>query len=101
MSNCISNTSYFFREADKVCDYIPFLSTISNLIDLFQKIIIIPLIYIMNKDYIKNDRYYKHLDEKNFSRCLFLLVPVIGNVCYGVIDMFRCAMGGSYPDDDF
>ena len=78
-----SVNNYFFVKVDAACDYIPVVSTASNLIDLFQKCVILPL---MNKQSIANNHYYTYLKEKNVSRCLVLLIPVIGNIIIKICD---------------
>lgn len=73
----------FLVKADNFCDYIPCFSTVSNLIDLFQKCVIVHLI---NKQTVINSRYFTHLKQKSFLRCTVLLIPVIGNVLIGIYD---------------
>ncbi|HSX12421.1 MAG TPA: DUF4116 domain-containing protein [Rhabdochlamydiaceae bacterium] len=74
----------FLIKADNICDYVPFLSTITNLIDIFQKAVIIPS---MKKSTTVSSRYYyTHLNEKNFSRCIALLVPILGNIIVAIYD---------------
>lgn len=61
---------------DGFADYVPVLSTVNNLIDLFQK-------WAWEGKVIKadpGDAYYTHLKEKNNSDCVWLLIPVIGNI---------------------
>ena len=64
------NCSDFFVELDTLCDYIPGVSIISNLIDLFQKYVIHPFFPGEVKD-----RYWSHIEQKDLSRELFLLIP--------------------------
>lgn len=70
--------------ADYVCDYTPIISTVSNLVDLFQKVVIFPLTS-MGLD-IKKSHYYSHLNGKSISRCIILLIPFIGNFIIGMYD---------------
>jgi len=67
---------------DAVCDYIPFVSTITNLVDLFQKSVILP---IMERSGKNKNRYYKYLNKKSFPRCVILLVPGV-NIFVGIHD---------------
>lgn len=67
-------------QADGICDYIPIISTISNLVGLVQKYFFIP------SAPAPADRYYTHLHQKNFYRCLVLLIPVLGNILVGLHD---------------
>lgn len=39
----IGSINKFFVKADNVCDYIPAVSTLSNLTDLFQKCVVLPI----------------------------------------------------------
>jgi hypothetical protein len=62
-------------KADIILDYVPVVSTVTNLVDLCQKCILKTAI----KPNPKNV-YATHLNNKSFLRCALLLVPVIGNV---------------------
>lgn len=70
-----------FAELDGICDYIPFVSTVSNLIDLFQKCVLQSL----SKETAKN-RYWTHIKRKDLLRCFILLVPILGNISILVFD---------------
>ena len=76
----------FLVKADRVCDYVPLLSSVSNLVDLFQKCVVLPL---MDKETIESNHYFKHLDQKSFLRCLVLVIPVFGNLGVGIYDFSR------------
>ena len=67
----------FFVIVDKASDYLPCVSTVSNLIDLFQKCVVLPF---MDKQTIANNHYYTYLKEKTVGRCFILLIPGIGNI---------------------
>jgi TPR repeat protein len=60
---------------DIAFDYIPVVSSISNLIEIFLKATVVPKNKIAARDH-----YYTHLQEKHYKRCLVLLIPVIGNI---------------------
>lgn len=66
----------FLIEVDRACDYIPFVSTLSNIVVLFQK-----CTYYCLPESIAKNRHWTHIHEKEFSRCLTLLVPFVGNIC--------------------
>lgn len=68
---------------DSYLDYIPLVSTATNLVDIFLKTVYIPSI---DDDVILNNHYYRYLENKNINRCLFLLVPFIGNIIILLID---------------
>lgn len=44
----------FFVKTDKLCDFVPVVSTVSNLTDLFQKCVVLPF---MSKETVNNNRY--------------------------------------------
>ena len=90
----VSNISNFFMKTDNVCDYIPAVSTLSNLVDLFQKCVVLPR---MSKQSIVNSHYYTHLKNKSILRCIILLIPVIGNVIVGIYDFAN----RKYNDKDY
>ncbi|MBS4168595.1 HEAT repeat domain-containing protein [Parachlamydia sp. AcF125] len=83
----------FLSKADRVSDYIPGVSTVTNLIDLFQKCAVLPF---KQKANISKSHYYSYLKQKSFSRCVVLLLPVIGNILVAIYDF---AKGGpNYAD---
>ncbi len=79
-------TQSFFVNADKISAYIPIASTITNLVDLFLKCVVLPR---MNKEDIAKNHYYTHLKEKSFIRCITLLIPVLGNIVIGIYDIYN------------
>ena len=68
---------------DKVCDYLPIVSTVTNIIDIFQKCVILPLAGLFG---VKKGHYYTYLDKKSFVRCLSLLIPILGNIAIWLHD---------------
>ena len=69
--------SNFLVNADKICDYIPGISTVTNIVNLVQKIFLETLV---PDSMIWKSHYYTHLDEKGYIRCLLaILLPVLGN----------------------
>ncbi|MBS4168300.1 hypothetical protein [Parachlamydia sp. AcF125] len=76
----------FLVKADQVSDYIPGISTVTNLVDLFQKFVVLPS---KQKANISKSHYYTYLQQKSFSRCLVLLIPVIGNIIIAVDDFAK------------
>lgn len=73
----------FLVKADCICDYIPFLSTTTNLVDLFQKSMILPR---YSSEETETSTYFKHLKSKKISRMLALLVPIFGNILVAISD---------------
>jgi hypothetical protein len=75
--NGFSFDNKFFVKLDLVCDYIPVISTISNIVDLAQK----ALIYCFRADPRPISSYYfRHIKKKDVNDCVWLLIPVIGNI---------------------
>ena len=71
-------------EIDSTCDYIPLVSTATNMIVLFNK----GVFQFLPEEIAKN-RYWTHINDKELSRCLILLVPVLGNIYIIVTDYFN------------
>lgn len=78
---------------DHTFDHIPFVSTATNLVDLFQKSIFIPVLSPKN---LTSCRYFVHLKVKSFFRCLVLLFPFIGNLTIYFIDWTYSATSGNF-----
>ncbi|MBS4168596.1 HEAT repeat domain-containing protein [Parachlamydia sp. AcF125] len=76
----------FLLKTNRVSDYIPGISTITNLIDLFQKCMVLSG---KQKANISKNHYYTHLQQKSFSRCIVLLIPVIGNILVAIYDFAK------------
>ncbi|MBS4165958.1 MULTISPECIES: DUF4116 domain-containing protein [unclassified Neochlamydia] len=79
-TNFLSNTCRFIVNKS---DYLPFVSTVTNLVYIFQKAVILP---IKQKESMPKSSYYSHLSLKSFSRCIILLLPVLGNIIVGIYD---------------
>lgn len=81
--------------ADKVCDFIPFVSTASSTINLFQKYGPTScLLGIATKS-----RYWEYIQDKPTCLSIILLVPILGNFIFIVISIVSpCIRGaeGSY-----
>lgn len=76
----------FLTIADNIWDYIPIISTISSIVNLFIKIVVLPW---MDPATVKNNSYFRHLHYKNFDRLVILCVPIFGNIVFGVIDFLN------------
>lgn len=79
-----NNINNFFVTVDCVCDYIPVVSTLNNLTDLFQKCVILPF---MSDQVITKSHYFTHVQEKSILRCVILFIPIIGNIIIGMWDI--------------
>lgn len=80
-TNLISN---MFLSVDNYCDYIPGASTVTSLVDIFEKCVIVPFI---NKETRENSPYLTHIHEKSLVRSLVLLIPGLGNFIVGIYDL--------------
>lgn len=69
---------------DTLMDYIPVVSTLTNLVDLFQKCLVVPF---MHEKYIHTSHYFTHIKNKSFARCAVLLLPVVGNIVIILYDL--------------
>ncbi len=69
-------------KADKICDYVPVVSTLTNLTALFLKTVVIPLRTetSMGNRYFEHLRYFGHLKHKPVLQCVLFAIPVIGNI---------------------
>lgn len=82
----LNKVNGFLKIADQICDYVPVVSTASNLTDLFQKHVFMN--FFIEKTTIEKNTYLSHLKQKSTSRCVALLFPVIGNVGCLIYDRF-------------
>ncbi len=65
-------------------DYVPYLGTAKNIMDIFLKCTLVPL---MSKETIQTHPYYTHLADKSLARCFVLLVPIFGNISVALYDL--------------
>lgn len=75
--------SRFLVSTDKVCDYLPVLSTATNIMNLFLKCVVLPL---KSQASIQSSHYFTHLSQKSFTRCIVLLLPLIGQIAIALYD---------------
>ena len=78
---------------DKVCDYIPGVSTITNMVDLVGKAV---LSRTASDSTVYTNHYYTHIKTKSILRCIVLCVPVLGNILVG---LFKGFFGANYQVD--
>ena len=65
-------------ESDKIADWIPVVSTLTNFSDLLLK----GALSLMDEerlDEVLKSHFFQHIHDKNVMRCVTLLVPVLGN----------------------
>lgn len=92
MSNCYRVDNYvnrFLIPVMNVCNYIPAISSIVNLIHLIQKI---DIYHMQCKGKMRNSLYIDYIKQKNTNICLILIIPVIGNlilVCFYTFKFFN------------
>lgn len=70
---------------DRVCDRIPVVSSVTNLVDLFQKI----HFRKVPQEVVAGDplRYSVYIKQKSVGRCFLLLIPFLGNFIVGMHDV--------------
>jgi hypothetical protein len=76
---------------DRVCDYIPVISTVTNLVDLFIKNLscIHAKVEDCKKAGVEGNHYYQHLIDKTACRCVILLIPILGNIVIALWDLIN------------
>ena len=62
----------------QLSDYIPFLSTYTNIQQIFHKYVIMP--QMSSQDVNNSSKYCQYLKQKNIVRHAIALVPIIGNI---------------------
>lgn len=80
----ITNSLYKY---DHLLSYIPFVSTVTNLFDLYQKYVVLPNLQL--DALCKHKHYYQHLQKKPTLRCVVLLLPILGNIIIGIYDFVK------------
>lgn len=68
---------------DKKTDYVPIVSTVVNLTNLFVKCVILPM---SKAESINRSHYFTHVQDKSYIRCLTLLIPILGNIVVALYD---------------
>jgi hypothetical protein len=79
----ISTLAKLYIFIDRHADYVPLASTVTSLIDIFQKVAIQTFKPIENPS---SHYYYSYLNKKSFKRCSILLIPVLGNIVVAILD---------------
>lgn len=81
--DCIRNSLIV---TDRVMDCSP-LSPVNNLVNLFEKCFVLPC---LDEEAIGTNRYFTHLSDKSFSRCILLvLLPFVGGVAFAIYDAVK------------
>lgn len=90
----VVNNNHFLVKADRLCDRIPVVSTLTNLTVLFQKCVVLPF---MKNESVAGSHYYTHLKNKPLLRSVVLLLPLVGNIAVGIYDFLSMKLS----DKDF
>lgn len=81
----ISEPKYWVK-ADKTLDFVPLLSTLTNITELITKIFCQK--YLAAECSCKN-RLAMHINNKSFVRCFLGLIPVLGNIAIIIYTLTR------------
>lgn len=68
---------------DRFCDYVPVVSSVNNLVDLFLKAVVLPC---MSKQSVNGNYYFRHIKSKSIARCVLLSIPFL-NICVKFFDV--------------
>lgn len=75
------------KKIDHVLDYIPVISTGSNLVNIIAKMVFGKI----NQEPINDFSYFVHLSQKSYGRCITLLIPILGNIAVLLYDTINSA----------
>lgn len=81
----MSSISNHLPKIDYYCDFVPGLSTVSNLVNLILKA---GLGLFASEETIKESYYFTHLDQKDVFECVTAMIPVLGNIGHIVVKLF-------------
>lgn len=95
---CSSSTVLnFLKGADKVCDYVPLISSVSNAVDLIGKGVFAINKHCCHGNLSQHNRYFRHLNDKSALRCIAGAIPFIGNAGLAIYDVCKlCCKGEEY-----
>jgi hypothetical protein len=71
-------------QIDALLDYVPGVSTLTSLVTIFQKVVVLPR---LSPEEISNSHYYSYVASKEVLRCVLLLIPCIGNIVIALWDI--------------
>lgn len=77
---------------DKRCDYLPIVSTFTNCFHLYYKF----QLSLEKEPISPKSHYYSYVKNKNFYRCITLLIPVFGNIVIGIYDLLKKKTGPEF-----
>lgn len=89
----VSAVNRFLITADEICNYVPGVSIISNLIDLFLKCVC----KCLPKSTIETNDYWSHIHNKKIIICIgSVILPVISNILILIVSIIekQCFIDG-------
>lgn len=86
----INAISYFIIETDKLCEKIPFVSTLTTIVKIFLR----SLTNCFRRDFIQSSHFLSYIHNQSRIRLFFLLIPGIGNLTIWLIDAGLRALPG-------
>lgn len=90
--NLVSFNNLFIA-IDKGSDYIPGISSLTNICCIFQK----GILSLTSKKGFVGNSYTSHVYHKNLSRCLIACVPILGNIALAIYDDQKVGEGEKLP----
>lgn len=75
------------KVGDQICDFIPFVSTATNLFDLYMKYAILSK---FDREAVINSEYYTHIYYKEDDRMIALIMPIINiisAIAFAILDL--------------
>ncbi|MFY7843191.1 MAG: hypothetical protein ACOVOR_04170 [Rhabdochlamydiaceae bacterium] len=84
MSIHLSSKSFPIRFQEKL-DYVPVVSTVSNISILFQKTIC----FFKQNEVVNKSLYWSWIKDRSAFRSLILLIPFVGNIFVAIYDLGR------------
>lgn len=64
-------------QIDEALSWVPVVSFLNSFVDIFQKAVVIPL---SSDETVKKNHYYKHLNQKSYTECIVLAIPLVNIV---------------------
>lgn len=64
-------------QIDEALSWVPGVSFLNSFVDIFQKAVVIPL---SSDETVKKNHYYKHLNQKSYTECIVLAIPLVNIV---------------------
>ncbi|MFA5249985.1 MAG: ankyrin repeat domain-containing protein [Parachlamydiales bacterium] len=81
------NSPFKWEKAAMLCDALPIISTVYNIVTLVQKLFL--AFYSKETLQVKNHHYWVHLKRKSFLNCIILTIPLLGTLITSIIDVSK------------